>query len=380
MVVLYCLLASSLIVTVVTWWKLDRVTRLFRVTSTVDEHATSSLPSVSLCIPARNEVHAMSDCLESALRSAYPKLEIIVLDDDSRDTTGQLIRAFAHAGVRFVEGAALPDGWLGKNYALSILAREASADIILFADVDTRFSPHSIERLVAYMQAQDADMVSVLPTRADARRASAILATMRSFWNMVRHTRAYPASSSSVWMIRRDALESAGGFAARPLDVSPDRFFAHATASARRYRFALSSPDFGVTYEKKLSSQYETAIRLYYPLFGLGGVVLRVLGLMAILTPWFIACYGLVTADGWLAAAAVSAMVLTLVVHMWYLGIVRSRLYVLSVIVFPFVVCREIGLLLRSVYDYKRGTVLWKGRPVRRHASLGEAPRLPDEA
>ncbi|MEK7621000.1 MAG: hypothetical protein AAB395_01455, partial [Patescibacteria group bacterium] len=33
------------------------------------------VPSVSLCIPARNETHALADCLTSAISSDYPKLE-----------------------------------------------------------------------------------------------------------------------------------------------------------------------------------------------------------------------------------------------------------------------------------------------------------------
>src|SRR5690606_8106890 len=76
------------------------------------------MPSVSVCIPARNEAHAMTDCLEHVLRSNYPKIEVIVLDDLSGDKTSSLIKAFAHDGVRFVEGEPLPDGWLGKNHAL----------------------------------------------------------------------------------------------------------------------------------------------------------------------------------------------------------------------------------------------------------------------
>jgi cellulose synthase/poly-beta-1,6-N-acetylglucosamine synthase-like glycosyltransferase len=78
----------------------------------------TELPSVSVCIPARNEMHVMTECLESVLASTYPKLEVIVLDDRSEDTTSTLVKAFARDGVRFVEGKKLPPGWLGKNYAL----------------------------------------------------------------------------------------------------------------------------------------------------------------------------------------------------------------------------------------------------------------------
>src|ERR1700759_1043342 len=91
-----------------------------------DSKMLKDLPSVSVCIPARNETHAMSQCLERVIASTYPKLEVIVLDDSSVDDTSVLIKAYAHAGVRFVEGSRLPKGWLGKNHALQGLLHEAS--------------------------------------------------------------------------------------------------------------------------------------------------------------------------------------------------------------------------------------------------------------
>ena len=94
---------------------------------TTDQNA-SSLPTVSVCIAARNEVHALSQCLERVLQSDYEKLEVLVLDDSSEDDTPHIIKSFAHAGVRFIAGRDIPAGWLGKNHANQTLALEASGD------------------------------------------------------------------------------------------------------------------------------------------------------------------------------------------------------------------------------------------------------------
>ena len=37
----------------------------------------AELPTVTICITARNETHAMTRCLEHVVASEYPKLEII---------------------------------------------------------------------------------------------------------------------------------------------------------------------------------------------------------------------------------------------------------------------------------------------------------------
>ena len=52
----------------------------------------SSLPLLSVLIPARNEEKRIGPCLESLLASDYPHLEILVLDDHSSDGTAKCLR------------------------------------------------------------------------------------------------------------------------------------------------------------------------------------------------------------------------------------------------------------------------------------------------
>ena len=365
MVTLGCLFVSVGIAFWV-WVKLRRVFRLARVTVTQDGQPTGELPSVSLCIPARNEMHAMNDCLESALRTDYQKLEIIVLDDGSRDDTLALIKSFAYAGVRFVEGSPLPEGWLGKNHALEGLAQEASGKLLLFADVDTRFSPKSISQAVAYMQQQSADMISILPTRHNPSRMSAIVATMRHFWNLLSHTPAHPAVSSSAWMIKREVLiEKLHGLSDVKLAVRPEKRLAAMVAQFGVYRFVISTPLLGISYEKKLSSQYETATRIYYPDFGLVGVIARVAGLLACLLPFVLFFVFLAVGDFGHTVLFFAATVVVAIVNAWYLSALRATDSVIATISLPFILVREIWLLCYSVFAYVAHRVTWKGRAVR---------------
>ncbi|HEX4662120.1 MAG TPA: glycosyltransferase, partial [Candidatus Saccharimonadales bacterium] len=181
------------------------------------DRTTSSgdLPTVSLCIPARNEDQVLTECLEAAIGSDYPKLEILVLDDCSQDQTSQLVRSFAHDGVQFIQGAVPAQGWLGKNQAQDVLAHQANGDIIIFMGVDTRLSPSSISRLVAYTQHYKLDMLSVLAQRVDGLRESTLLAQLRYYWQiMLPMTRYRVPVSSQLWLINRKTLLSLGGFAA----------------------------------------------------------------------------------------------------------------------------------------------------------------------
>ena len=232
-------------------WKLMRAFHRFTIRDfTTPARRVSDLPSVSVCIPARNETHAMTQCLESVVASTYPKLEIIVLDDASADNTSFLIKSFAHAGVRFVEGSRLPHDWLGKNHALQGLLEQSSGRYILYVDVDTRLQPDTIGQLVAYATKEQAQMVSVLPQRSDGWRLSVLFSPLRYFWELVLHRQKSPAVASSAWLIDRHVLLESGGFSNVALDVQPEARLAAAMTLSDQYRFLISTPELGVTYEK----------------------------------------------------------------------------------------------------------------------------------
>ncbi len=362
----YISLGAALAVTIYVWVTLARVFRMFRITlPAMSPDTVETLPTVSLCIPARDETHAMTSCLESALRASYPKLEIIVLDDGSRDNTGHLIKSFAHSGIRFVEGSALPTGWLGKNHALQGLLKESSGSYILFADVDTHFSVDSINQIVAYALQKNASMVSVLPYRENTLRPSAMFATFRHFWSMIGHSRKSPAVASNAWLVKREVIENEfHGFEAIKTAVRPEKHIAMALAARNEYRFVISGRSLGVSYEKKLSSQYETSIRIYYPDFGLRGVVLRSVGLFILLVPYLLVIAGLIAGDYITALAAGVVTIVISVLNAWYLGVLRSNNYGIASVCLPFIIIREIILLLSSVVMYRTNKVNWKGRPV----------------
>ena len=118
-VIIYIADAFLLLLLVVMSRQLYRAFKYHKAPSYTSEMGHDiDLPSVTVCIPARNEQHALTDCLQRVLSSTYQKLEIIVLDDVSGDDTSALIKSFASEGVRFVRGSQLAEGWLGKNHAL----------------------------------------------------------------------------------------------------------------------------------------------------------------------------------------------------------------------------------------------------------------------
>lgn len=93
---------------------------------------------VSLLIPARNEAKRILPLLQSIVNQDFKNYEVIVLDDHSTDETYPLCSTFSaqNSNFKVIKGAALPQDWLGKNYACHQLAQQATGKYLLFLDAD----------------------------------------------------------------------------------------------------------------------------------------------------------------------------------------------------------------------------------------------------
>ncbi len=138
--------------------------RLARRRPSLKEYAPSTGRLVSVIVPARNEEANLPTLLDSLLSTTYRPVEILVVDDRSTDGSAALVRARAERDdrLRLIEGAELPPGWFGKPWACLQGYRQARGDLILFTDADTRHAPELLGRAVAALEAERADLLTVI--------------------------------------------------------------------------------------------------------------------------------------------------------------------------------------------------------------------------
>src|SRR5215469_18748234 len=103
---------------------------------------SESAPVVSVIVPARNEEASLGACLESLVSQDGLDFEIIVVDDGSTDRTRAVAKSFRQ--IRVIQPDPLPEGWTGKNNAVTAGAREARGEWLLFTDADTVHKPGSL--------------------------------------------------------------------------------------------------------------------------------------------------------------------------------------------------------------------------------------------
>ena len=122
-------------------------------------------PFVSVVVPARDEAHNIERCVRSLVGSDYPEFEVIVVDDRSADDTGAVARAVGSGLARrllVIEGAELPEGWFGKQWACRQGAQAARGELLLFTDADTVHDRTLLARSVAGLRAERADCLTVI--------------------------------------------------------------------------------------------------------------------------------------------------------------------------------------------------------------------------
>jgi len=112
---------------------------------------------VSVVVPARDEAGRIGPCLE-ALAADLAVSEVVVVDDRSGDGTAEVARGL---GARVVVGEALPDGWVGKQWALAQGLEAAREPVVVFLDADTRPRPGLVGALAEELGR--ADVVSAAP-------------------------------------------------------------------------------------------------------------------------------------------------------------------------------------------------------------------------
>jgi glycosyltransferase involved in cell wall biosynthesis len=121
-------------------------------------------PTVSCCVPARDEAAVIGPCVRAILAQDLPVTELILVDDRSSDGTAELARQAAgdDPRLRVVLGDGPPPGWMGKSAALWRAQQEASSDWLLFVDADVVLHPRALTAALAAAREHGAHMVSWL--------------------------------------------------------------------------------------------------------------------------------------------------------------------------------------------------------------------------
>lgn len=119
------------------------------------------LGDITVLIPARNEAETIKATLP-ALTAQGRGLNIILIDDQSSDGTGQVARKAVDENLLIIKGESLPSGWTGKLWALEQGRSHIRTPFTLLLDADIEPLPGIIGELKRAMQERDVQLISLM--------------------------------------------------------------------------------------------------------------------------------------------------------------------------------------------------------------------------
>ena len=117
----------------------------------------SFMPSVTAVIPAYNEEKTITATVKSVLAADYKKLDVIVVDDGSKDKTYEILKTEFGDNPR-VKIITKDNG--GKYSALNTGIEQANGKLLLLLDADTIIAPDSVRLLVSHLADNNVAAVS----------------------------------------------------------------------------------------------------------------------------------------------------------------------------------------------------------------------------
>lgn len=119
---------------------------------------------ISVIVPARNEEKYIKKCIQSLLDQNIKNYELLLVDDNSTDSTFNLMENFSKdPRVRIFKAGEKPSGWVGKNWPCYIGYQNSKGKYLMFTDADTIHSNRSVRDSLGTLIKEKLDVITAVP-------------------------------------------------------------------------------------------------------------------------------------------------------------------------------------------------------------------------
>src|SRR5215469_13389906 len=204
-------------------------------------------PLVSIIIPAYNAEEWIAEAIQSAVAQTWPRKEIILVDDGSRDRTAEVARRFASKEVAVVstpnQGAAA-----ARNHALGL----SQGDYIQWLDADDLLAPGKIERQLGTLGEDRSRRILLsspwAPFYYRTRRARFLETSLCQDLSPIEWLLTKMGENlhmqTATWLTSRELAEAAGPWDTRLLSDDDGEYFCRVLLASRGTRFVREAKVF----------------------------------------------------------------------------------------------------------------------------------------
>ncbi|WP_411678493.1 glycosyltransferase family 2 protein [Caproicibacter sp.] len=123
----------------------------------VDTNTNMEKGMISVIIPAYNVENELEDCLNSIIAQTWASLEIIVIDNGSKDNTGEIIQKYCVIDKRIKKLKVSENK--GVSNARNLGLASANGEFIAFCDSDDFVPPEAYEKMIKKAELSQYDVV-----------------------------------------------------------------------------------------------------------------------------------------------------------------------------------------------------------------------------
>lgn len=182
----------------------------------------------AVIVPAHNASATLDACLEALGVAGFAPAEILVVDDGSRDDTGEIAR---QRGIRVIRNETALRPAKARNRGVA----ETESEILVFVDSDVVVHPGLRAALRTHFA--NPDRTGVIGSYDDAPAAPSVVSRYRNLLHHITHQDSageVPTFWSGLGALRRDAFVAAGGFDSAWEDIEDVELGLRVTAAGGR--------------------------------------------------------------------------------------------------------------------------------------------------
>jgi chlorobactene glucosyltransferase len=332
------------------------------------------LPFISVLVPARNEEENVEACIRSLLNQNYPRFEVIALDDNSEDSTYDILCKLRDQDyrLRVLVGSLLPEGWCGKPHACWQMANAATGEYLLFTDADCIFAPDALLFAVGGLASSNSDVVSFMPDYLAASFWEKLVIPLLVYipiaflpMGFVRGTRwpVFAGANGAFIFLSHDTYFDLGGHRAIRAELTEDVKFSQLVKHQGRTISYLDGKNvYKVRMYTSLSGIWNGFTRNLMPAFS--NIWTCLLAMFIVLNtfilPPILAVIGYCLQKSWAILFAMTY--LTTVALRLLIAIVLDRDSIVYAFLNPLSWIVAFGIACGSIWRNYKGTAEWKGR------------------
>ncbi len=196
-------------------------------------------PLVSILIPCYNSEQWLAETLESALAQTWKNIEVIVVDDGSKDNSIAIAKGFESSKVKVIRQENQ-----GQSAAENRALQEAQGDLIQYLDADDLLSPDKIERQIKLIGDSNSEFVAAGEWSRFYKSPQEALFIPQPLWNnfapidwLICAWENHNMMHGAAWLIPRKISEKAGLWDERLSLINDFDYFSRILLASQGVRF-----------------------------------------------------------------------------------------------------------------------------------------------